>query len=102
LVVESVVEDERSKGSQRSTATARQARALDALDEVTLSHGEPAPLDIKGVIAAPLELWRDELFARGILDRAAKNPRTDFKRIKDQLANKFLIGERDGLVWRAK
>ena len=102
LVVESVLENDRSNASGRSSATPRQGRALDALDEVVLSHGEPAPFDIKGVTAVAGDRWRDELFARGILDRAAKNPRTDFKRIKDQLANKFLIGERDGLVWRAK
>jgi AAA domain-containing protein len=102
LVVESIAADDRSSGQSSSTATPRQGRALDALDEVALTYGEPAPLDIKGVVAVPSDRWRDELFARGILDRAAKNPRTDFKRIKDQLANKFLIGERDGLVWRAK
>jgi hypothetical protein len=102
LVVESVSEDERSKAPKSGAANARQNRALDALDEVTLSHGEPAPMDIKGVTAVAVDRWRDELFARGVLDRAAKNPRTDFRRIKDQLADKFLIGERDGLVWRAK
>jgi hypothetical protein len=101
LVVESVVEDGCSRSQKGSIATPRQDRALDALDEVTLSHGEPAPMDIRGVTAVSVDHWRDELFARGILDRTAKNPRTDFKRIKDQLANKFLIGERDGLVWRA-
>jgi hypothetical protein len=102
LVVESVLDDDRSKAPGCSSATPRQARALDALDEVALSHGESAPMDIRGVTAVAVDRWRDELFARGILDRTAKNPRTDFKRIKDQLANKFLIGERDGLVWRAK
>lgn len=102
LVVEGVLEDERSGAQKCSTATPRQNRSLDALDEVILSHGEPAPIDIRGVTAVAVDRWRDELFSRGILDRAAKNPRTDFKRIKDQLANKFLIGERDGLVWRAK
>ena len=52
--------------------------------------------------AASAERWKDELFARGVIDRKAKNPRTDFKRIKDGLADRALIGERDGLVWRAK
>jgi hypothetical protein len=30
--------------------------------------------------------WREEMYHRGILQRDAKNPRTDFKRIKDKLA----------------
>jgi AAA domain len=99
LVVESVTD---SEGKSSSDISPRQARALDALDEVVLSHGEPPPLDIKGVRAVAIDCWRDELFARGILDRDAKNPRTDFKRLKDQLANRFFIAERNGLVWRAK
>jgi hypothetical protein len=103
LVVGDVTtEDDRSKSPSATDATPRQRRALDAMDEVALSHGEPPPIDIKGVIAVAVDRWRDELFSRGILDKAAKNPRTDFKRIKDQLANKFLIAERDGLIWRAK
>jgi hypothetical protein len=95
-------EDDRSKSPSATDATPRQRRALDAMDEATLSYGQPTPLGIKGVISVAVDRWRDELFARGILDKTAKNPRTDFKRLRDQLANKFLIGERDGLVWRAK
>jgi len=102
LVVESVFEGEHTNLSKYSTATPKQGRALDALDAVVLSFGEPAPLDLKGVTTVQVDRWREELFARGILDRAAKNPRTDFKRLKDQLANKFLIGERNGFVWKAK
>ena len=60
LVVDSVVEGERSSGQKRSAATARQNRALDALDEVSLSLGEPAPFDIKGVTAVAVDRWRDE------------------------------------------
>lgn len=101
LVVESVSGD-CSSSQKSSTATPKQGRALDAIDEVALSHGEIPPLDIKGVTAVSIDHWREELFARGILDRGAKNPRQDFKRIKDQLANKSLIGERNGLIWRAK
>ena len=103
LVVESVsAEDDRSSRPSATAATPRQGRALDALDEVALSYGKPAPLEIKGVTAVAVEHWRDELFARGILDKTSKNPRTDFKRLKDQLASKFLVGERNGLIWRAK
>jgi AAA domain-containing protein len=104
LVVETVCEDERSKTMGAPPVTPRQNRAMAALDEVVLSHGEPPPifLNLSGVKAVSVERWKEELFARGVLDRTAKNPRTDFKRIKDGLADKRLIGERDGLVWRAK
>lgn len=105
LVVVSVSEgSECSKGKVATSATPKQKRALAALDEVVLSHGEPAPayLNLAGTKAANVERWKDELFARGVIDGKSKNPRTDFKRIKDGLADRALIGERDGLVWRAK
>jgi hypothetical protein len=105
LVVESVSEgSECSSGRKSTSATPKQKRALAALDEVVLSHGEPVPahLNLPGTKAASAERWKDELFARGVIDRKAKNPRTDFKRIKDGLADRAMIGERDGLVWRAK
>ena len=105
LVVESVSEGSGcSSGRKATSATPKQKRALAALDEVVLSHGEPVPaqLNLHGIKAASAERWKDELFARGVIDRKAKNPRTDFKRIKDGLADRALIGERDGLVWRAK
>jgi len=105
LVVESVSEgSECSSGRKATSATPKQKRALAALDEVVLSHGEPVPayLNLPGIKAASAERWKDEMFARGVIDRKSKNPRTDFKRIKDGLADRALIGERDGLVWRAK
>jgi hypothetical protein len=33
--------------------------------------------------------------------REAPNPRADFKRVRQSLAARHLIGERDGLVWKA-
>jgi hypothetical protein len=103
LVVERVSETDSSpvKGSRVSD---RQRLALDALDEVIISHGKPAPLslNIKGVKVVEVERWRDELFVRGILDRDAKNPRTDFSRIKTNLIAGGLMAERDRLVWRAR
>ena len=41
------------------------------------------------------------MFARGVLDRKASNPRTDFKRLKDGLQAKSLIGVRNDIVWSA-
>jgi hypothetical protein len=101
LVVESVSQTD-SGVISRNSVSAKNRRALDALDEVVLSHGRPSPIGISGVTVAEIERWRQELLARGIIDKDAKNPRTDFKRIKDSLADSGLIGERDGLVWRVK
>jgi hypothetical protein len=72
------------------------------LTEATLSSGQPAPpayqlpADIQ-VVAA--DKWRDELCRRGILD--SPNPRQVFKRIKEGLAARNLIGMRDENVWAA-
>ena len=46
-------------------------------------------------------LSRDELYSRGVLDRDAKSPREDFRRVKNSLQARKLIGERNGVVWRA-
>jgi hypothetical protein len=43
--------------------------------------------------------WRDKLYSRGVLDREAKSPREDFRRVS--LQARKLIGEGDGVVWRA-
>lgn len=40
------------------------------------------------------------MFSRGVIDPEAKNPRTDFRRLADQLAARRLIGQRDGLIWK--
>ena len=105
LVVDSVFDEEKSQtGNPARPVSNRSKLALHALDEAVLSYGEPAPpsLHLYDVKAVSIERWKDELFARGIIDREAKNPRTDLKRIKDALAASSLVGERDGLVWRAK
>ena len=34
--------------------------------------------------------WRDELFTRGVLDRAAPNPRKEFFRLREALVSKCL------------
>jgi hypothetical protein len=80
----------------------RQKLALAALAETILNHGKPTPVSFglaTGVHAAPIEDWRTEIVARGIVDKAGKNPRTDFSRLKEALAAKGYIGERDDLVW---
>lgn len=76
--------------------------ALDALTKITVDVGKPAPTTMKlppGTQVMGVAEWRDELFARGVLDRDSKNPRQDFKRIRAGLAARQLIGERDEFVW---
>ena len=82
----------------------RHKLALTALTEATLSGGQPAPpayqlpADIQ-VVAT--DKWREELYRRGILERDGPNPRQVFKRIKEGLAARNLIGMRDENVWAA-
>jgi hypothetical protein len=109
-ITTSIVSTETVEGSFTKTRTAkkgpndRQKLALAALAETILNHGKPAPVSFAlpiGVLAAPIEDWRTEIVARGIVDKAGKNPRTDFARLKEALAAKGYIGERDDLVWSA-
>ncbi len=72
------------------------------LNNVLADHGKPAP-DPKhypaGATVVDVSLWRESLFKAGVLDPKAKNPRADFKRLKDQLAERGLIGEWNNLMW---
>lgn len=82
----------------------KQRRALDCLDECLLSGQtvEPprprAPPSITKAVKA--DDWRTEMERSGALGDDA-NPRRTFGRIKNTLARRMLIGEYDGLVWRA-
>ena len=81
----------------------RQRLALDALADCAVDHGEPPPAAFGlpvGLLAIKVADWRDELYRRGVLDRDAKNPRADLRRVKNSLQARRLIGERDGVVWR--
>ena len=79
----------------------RQRLALDALAECM---GKPLPasfglpVDLRGV---EIGQWREEMYRRAVLDRDAKNPREDFRRVRNSLQARKLVGIRDELVWRA-
>jgi len=80
----------------------RHKLALEALNEAVLALGAPPPaiFDLPAATrAVSLEQWREEMFRRGVLDRDAGNPREEFRRVRQALAARQLIGERDGLVW---
>jgi hypothetical protein len=46
--------------------------------------------------------WREELYARGVLDRDAKSPREDFRRVRNQPQTRNLIGVHSDFVWKLK
>lgn len=82
----------------------RQKLALDALADCAADRGiaPPATFGLPGgLLAVPLNIWRQELFAKGVLDLEAKSPREDFRRVKNSLQARKLIGVRDDLIWRA-
>jgi hypothetical protein len=92
-----------SKSKANPGRASKHALALDALDEALATFGQPLPGsfkmsgDIRGV---DVDKWKDELFTRGILNREAKNPRTDFQRLKLAMIGEHKIAERNKLVWR--
>jgi AAA domain len=82
----------------------RQRLALTALDECAASSGKPAPVNLElptGIIVVQLSIWRDELYRQGVLDRDAKSPREEFKRVRNSLHARGLIGVNGDLVWKA-
>lgn len=79
--------------------SARQKLAADALANCS---SQPAPQVLqlpKNIQVVAVDAWREEMYRTGVLQRDATNPRTDFQRIRDQLAAKKAIGQRDNLVW---
>ena len=82
---------------------ARYKLALENLTDLIADRGQPAPATFGlpgSVRAISVSDWRDELFARGVLDKDAANPREDFRRIKVSQA-RHLVAERDLLIWLA-
>src|SRR5262249_40441490 len=80
----------------------RQKLAFNALTNCATDRGKPPPPNFNlptGLLAVTVNEWKEELYSRGVLDRDAKNPREEFRRIKNALEAKSLIAERDGLIW---
>lgn len=79
----------------------RQRLALDALAECS-GKSPPNGMDLPaGIIVVDANEWRREIYRLGVLDPEAKNPREDFRRLKNQLQARNIIGFRDDPVWRA-
>lgn len=82
----------------------RQKLALAALDECAANCGSPAPASFElpaRTVVVEITAWREELYRNGVLDRDAKNPREEFKRVRQQLQARNLIGIHDEVVWKA-
>jgi hypothetical protein len=82
----------------------RQRLALDALAECAATLGKPSPANLElpaRTIVVPLTAWREELYVRGVLDRDAKSPREEFKRVRMSLHARNLIGVNGEFVWKA-
>jgi hypothetical protein len=76
--------------------------ALEALTEAVLACGQAAPASLQlptGIQVVPIDSWRDELFRREVINKTDPNPRQDFKRIRDSLASKHVIGMQEGVAW---
>jgi hypothetical protein len=81
----------------------RQKLALEALTEVTLRTGIAPNPDWQlpsGIKTVKVDDWREEMERRSIIDQNTPNPREAFRRVRDQLQARKLIGVRDGSVWR--
>ena len=81
---------------------ARYKLALESVTDLIADKGTPVPaaFGLPGIVrAVSVTDWRDELFARGVLDKDAANPREDFRRIKANLQARHLVAERDLVVW---
>jgi hypothetical protein len=100
-----VVEADATATRSASRLNNRQRRALDVLNDLAVDVGKPAP-DEKhyppGATVAPVEAWRENLFKAGVLDHDAKNPRADFKRLRESLQTRGVVGEWDGLMWAVR
>jgi hypothetical protein len=80
----------------------RQRLALDALNEAALASGQSPPIEWQlpaGIQMVEVNHWRDELIRKGVIDRTAANPRAEFKRLRQALAARKLIGDRDDFIW---
>jgi hypothetical protein len=69
-----------------------------------LSSGQPAPANLElpsKTIVVPLAAWREQLYRKGVLDREAKSPREEFKRVRQRLQARGLIGVHDAVLWKA-
>lgn len=98
------VEGHPTKAPTKRKLSDRQRLALDALAECAADRGQPPPAALglpTGIKAVAVTDWREQLLRSAVLDPEGKNPRSDFKRLCQQLQARRLIGLTEGLVWPA-
>jgi AAA domain len=82
----------------------RQRLALAVLEECAANNGAPAPASMQlpaRTVVVQLNAWREELYRKGVLEHDAKSPREEFKRVRQQLQARGLIGVHDAVLWKA-
>lgn len=95
-----------ASAAARSTTrklTDRQRLVLTALDECAVNVGTAAPASLQlptSVIVVSKAAWREELYVKNVLDRDAKSPREDFRRVCNSLQARSLIGVNGEFVWK--
>ena len=92
-------------GRKRKSLSAKYERARRALAGLSSgSLGKAAPDDWglpAGINVVPADAWREALLRDGVLDKEGTDVRKRFWDLKNRLAAKNVIGERDGRVWIA-
>jgi hypothetical protein len=102
VVPTEITESFANKGKRRLSDKQRLADA--ALDEALLARSLPAPGAYglpNGISVVDVDAWRTEMFRRGVLSENDPNPRQEFRRLRDALAARAVIGQRDNFVWKA-
>jgi hypothetical protein len=96
------VEDRSAEAATRKPPTPKQQLAIEALAEVLLSHGRPAPSEygLPGNIkVVDLKHWREELLRRRVIDPDSTNPRARYDELQTALRARHLVGVRDAVAW---
>jgi hypothetical protein len=92
-------------GRKKKLLSAKHERARRALAGLASgSLGKTAPDDWglpAGINIVPADAWRDVLLRDGVLDKEGTDVRKRFWDLKNRLAVRNIIGERDGCVWIA-
>jgi hypothetical protein len=94
------------RGTNRQRLSNNQKLAMRALAEAVLSHGinPPPQFELPHSITkvVRIEHWKTELERQNVIDPGSSNPYQQFKRLREALKTRFLIGERDAFVWLAR
>jgi len=102
IPTEAVPQREGRKKKPLSPKHQRARRALAGLANGSLAKSAPDDWGLPAAInVVPTDAWRAALLRDGVLDKEDKNVRKRFWELKDRLAAKNVIGERDGFVWIA-